>query len=174
MPNSYVQICLHIVFTTYQRQPCLTAPLRARLFPYLGGIVRRLGSTNIRIGGVEDHVHLLVALRPDTSVADLVHHLKGSSSHWLNHSFDLPIAFRWQTGYSAFSVSASLLPAVARYIERQEEHHRKWGFEDEMRELLARHEVALQGLGSLGQEALNLLNEELSSVESAQPGGSAT
>jgi len=90
------------------------------------------------IGGVEDHIHLLVEVPPMLAVAAAVRTIKSNSSKWVN---ELDRRFAWQKGYAAFSVSASNIQAVERYIGRQEEHHRKISYEDELIALLRKHGI---------------------------------
>jgi putative transposase len=143
MPNTYVQLLCHIVFATKDRYPYLTSAVRERVYRYIGGIVREQGGLVVEIGGIEDHVYILATLRPHPSLAEVVQRIKGGSSHWINEEGLVGMPFAWQKGYAAFSVSASQMPAVVRYIQRQEEHHRKLGYEGEIERLQARHALAL-------------------------------
>jgi REP element-mobilizing transposase RayT len=88
------------------------------------------------VGGVTDHVHLLASLRPTHRIADVLRDLKKDSTNWVKENFDR--SFKWQEGYAAFTVSPSAIKAVRRYIENQEEHHRRYSFVDELKELLAK------------------------------------
>jgi len=143
MPHSYSNLLTHIVYSTKNRKPLIDAALEARLFPYLGGIVRQLGGRLYLVNGVEDHVHLLAELPPTIAIAEAIGKIKGSSTYWIHQSFAERSDFAWQRGYAAFSVSKSKVAAVARYIEGQKEHHRKQSFQDEFLELLRRHGVAI-------------------------------
>src|ERR1700736_3922914 len=142
MPHSYSNLLTHIVYSTKNRKPFIDADLESHLFPYFGGIVRQLGGKLYLVNGVEDHVHLLAELPPTIAVAEAIGKIKGSSTYWIHQSSPDRSAFAWQRGYGAFSVSKSNVSSVARYIERQKEHHRKQSFQDELRELLRRHGVA--------------------------------
>jgi putative transposase len=141
MPHSYNALYTHVVFSTKDRTPQLDPALEARLYPYMGGIVRELKGALLNVNGVEDHLHLLISMPPTASTAEVVGKVKGCSSKWIHETFPERAAFEWQRGYSAFSVSPSQLPAVARYIERQKAHHAKWSFRDEYVRLLARHGI---------------------------------
>ena len=143
MSHSYTNLLTHVVFSTKDRRPLIDAALEARLFPYFGGIVRQLGGKLYVANGVEDHVHLLVELHPSVAVAEAVGKIKGNSTHWIHESFSDRSAFAWQRGYGGFSVSQSNVSMVARYIERQKAHHKKWSFQDEFKELLRRHGVSI-------------------------------
>jgi REP-associated tyrosine transposase len=143
MPHSYSNILTHVVYSTKNRRPFIDAALEARLFPYLGGIVRELGGKLFLVNGVEDHVHLLAELPPTIAIAEAIGKIKGSSTYWIHQSFPDQSGFAWQRGYAAFSVSKSKVAMVARYIERQKEHHKKQSFQDEFLELLRRHGISI-------------------------------
>lgn len=140
MSNTYTNLHYHIVFSTKNREAFLMDQ-RARTHEYLGGCVRNLGGTALRIGGVSDHVHALLRLKPAHCLADVLRDIKRASSEWLHESIP---SFRWQDGYSAFTVSTSQVDRVCRYIESQEEHHRKKTFGDEIRDLLAANGIAFE------------------------------
>jgi putative transposase len=142
MPHSYNVLISHIVFATKARAARLDRPLEERLYPYIGGIARELGARLYTINGVEDHVHLLASLPATSSTASVIGKLKGCSSKWVNETFPRRRRFAWQRGYAAFSVSQSRIPHVARYIERQKEHHRKVSFEEEYVKLLESHGIS--------------------------------
>ena len=142
MANTYTSLHYHIVFSTKHREPWLSEPVRERLWPYLGGIARENGLTALEIGGVADHVHVLLSLPASMAVAKAVQLIKGGSSHWLKDAFPQLATFAWQDGYGAFTVSHSQLDAVRAYICGQGEHHRTRTFAEEYRAFLERHEVA--------------------------------
>jgi REP element-mobilizing transposase RayT len=113
--------------------------MRLRLHQYLGGICDHLGCPPEKIGGTEDHVHIMARLGRSVSQAELVKELTRASNLWLKEQGPEFAAFEWQGGYAAFSVSASNVEQVKAYIANQEEHHRRMTFQDELRELLSRH-----------------------------------
>ncbi len=141
MPQSYTCLHYHLVFGTKHREPTITPDIRQRLWEYLGGAVRGEGGIAILVGGMADHVHLLVTLRQDQAVSDLLRQIKSNSSGWIHDTFPAASAFRWQNGYGAFSVSHSQIEVVKRYIANQERHHKRRSFEDEFRALLVRHGI---------------------------------
>ncbi len=102
----------------------ITDPIRSELYPYLGGIVRDKDGILLEIGGMADHVHILAKLKQHIAIADILRELKANSSKLLNERPDLGQWFGWQTGYGAFTVSASQVSRVRKYIQNQEEHHR--------------------------------------------------
>ena len=103
------------------------------------GVVTREGGTSIQIGGVADHVHLFLSLKPNLAISEMVQKVKGSSSRWVSTEFEP--AFQWQPGYGAFTVSPSKADAVVKYIQRQEHHHQNRTFDDEFRWLLQEHGI---------------------------------
>ena len=123
MPRGFSQVYVHLVWGTWSRRKLITPEVQARLYPALLGIGRGLGAQVRAIGGVEDHVHLVVEIPSTLSVADLARRLKGASAHLLNHEPPALHRFRWQVGYGAFSVSPRHLPAVEAYVRDQARRH---------------------------------------------------
>ena len=135
MASTHTSLLYHLVFATKYREPLIAPQWRSRLHEYLGGVTRGLDGTPQGIGGVSDHVHLLVGLKPTHCVSDFMRELKKASSMWVVETIRLP-SFRWQEGYGAFTVSASARAQVREYIDQQEDHHRKRTFRDEYLVLL--------------------------------------
>ncbi|MBI4468482.1 MAG: IS200/IS605 family transposase [Acidobacteria bacterium] len=135
MPSTHLSLHYHLIFSTKNRVGLIIPDWRGRLHAYLGGIMNELDGVPEKIGGVEDHVHLLVGLRATHRLADVLKDIKGSSSKWVHDEIKCR-EFSWQEGYGAFTVSASQLEAVKRYIDHQEEHHRKKTFQEEYLEFL--------------------------------------
>jgi REP element-mobilizing transposase RayT len=131
----------HFIFSTKQRAPLITHDLQPRLYEYLGGILRAQNSSLLAAGGMPDHVHILVRLNKEMSVAEALRLLKANSSKWVHETFPEHRAFAWQAGYAAFAVSYSGLRPVKQFIANQEEHHRTVRFEDELRAFLRRHHI---------------------------------
>ncbi len=130
MPSTHCSLHFHVVFSTKNREPLIESSWREELHTYMGGTVRGLGGISAGVGGVADHVHLLMSLRPTVCLSDFMRELKKASSAWIRKSA-IP-GFHWQDGYAAFSVSASACASVQRYIANQEEHHRKYSFREEL------------------------------------------
>ena len=140
MPQSLSKILVHLIFSTKNREPLIEVELRPRLHAYLIGILDNLKSPSLQIGGVADHVHILFRLGRSISQADMVEEVKKSSSKWMKTGNGVP-AFSWQAGYGAFSVGESQAEAVIKYIQNQEEHHRKSTFQEEFRRFLVKYKV---------------------------------
>ena len=141
MPGPYSQLLLHIIFSTKGRTPWITSDIAERLYPYIGGIIRAEKGELYDIGGVEDHVHMVLRWRPDGSVSDLMHTVNARSSKWVHDTFPALREFAWQEGYSVFSVSKSQEEVVKKYITRQAEHHKKEDFKSELLRILRAHGV---------------------------------
>jgi REP element-mobilizing transposase RayT len=142
MPQSLSAVYIHLVFSTKDRRPFLRdKPARDALHSYLGGISKQLDCPPILVGGVEDHMHLLARFGRTLSQAEWVKELKRVSNLWLKERGRDYADFEWQGGYADFSVSQSNLEPVKQYIAGQEEHHRKIGFQDELRALLRKHAI---------------------------------
>jgi REP element-mobilizing transposase RayT len=132
---------MHCVFSTKERHLWLTSNIRERLWPYLGGIARENDMKALAIGGVTDHVHLLLCLPATLSVSKAMQLLKGNSSKWLRETFPelLREDFAWQEGFGAFSISVSGIKDTIHYIQTQEEHHRQRSFHEELEIFLKKH-----------------------------------
>jgi REP element-mobilizing transposase RayT len=141
MAGTFTNLLYHVVFSTKHREPLITSPIRRDLYAYMGGIVRGEGGSLLEIGGMPDHVHLVVRFRAEPSVATMVKTVKAKSSGWLNQHPKRPGRFYWQTGYGAFTVSVSQLAVVMKYVQTQETHHRRKSFREEFCALLDRHGI---------------------------------
>src|SRR3989442_4426487 len=139
MGSTFLSLHYHIVFSTKERRPFLRDAWRSKMHEYLGGTVRGLGGIPEAIGGVTDHVHLLVGLRATHCLADFMQELKKATSVWAkaNHETE----FGWQDGYAAFSVSYTHLDSVKEYIRTQDEHHQQTDFIEELKRLLEKNGV---------------------------------
>jgi putative transposase len=115
--------------------------LRERLWSFLGGIARQNKMKALEIGGVADHVHILLSLPPTLSISKTMQLIKGGCSKWVHETFPEHRLFEWQEGYGSFSVSVSQLDKIIQYIKNQEEHHRKVTFQEEFLTLLKKHRV---------------------------------
>ncbi len=137
--HSFTSILIHCVWSTKKREPFLSTDVRNRLWPYLGGIARENKMKALAIGGVADHVHILISLPGTLSVSKALQLLKGNSSKWIHDTFPKLRSFEWQEGYGAFSIGISAVGATVRYISDQAEHHRKRSFREEFVVMLRRH-----------------------------------
>src|SRR5437868_3437799 len=138
---SYVSSYHHCVFSTKERRPLITPGLQERLWPYLGGIAREHKMTAVEIGGVADHVHMLLSLPSSMPIAKALQLIKGGSSKWVHDTFPEHRLFGWQVKYGSFSVSVSQLDKIIEYIRNQAEHHKKVSFKEEFIALLRKHRI---------------------------------
>ena len=138
---SYISSYFHCVFSTKERRPIITPELRDRLWPFLGGIARQNNVKAIEIGGVADHVHILLSLPSTMAIAKAMQLVKGGSSKWVHETFPEHRDFAWQKKYGAFSVSVSQLDKIIKYIQGQAVHHRKMTFQEEFLMLLKKHRI---------------------------------
>ena len=139
MSHTAGNLLLHLIFSTKDRRPLITAEIRTDLFAYLGGIIREMHGTALIVNGTTDHVHMLIRIRPAHATAEIARVVKTNSSRWLHEKWN--VRFAWQTGYGAFSVSESNAPAVSRYIAMQEEHHKKVTFKEEYVVFLKKNKI---------------------------------
>jgi putative transposase len=137
--HSFNSVLVHCIWSTKNREPLLNSDLRARLWPYLGGIAREKEMKALAIGGTADHVHILISLPPTLSSAKAIQLLKGNSSKWIHETFPRLRSFAWQEGYGAFSIGISSVDATVSYIRNQTEHHRRRTFREEFQRMLRRH-----------------------------------
>ena len=135
--STYASLHYHIVFSTKNRKRWIDQSWETRLHEYLGGTARGLKAFPQGIGGIEDHVHLLIGLKTTHRIADFMRELKKSSSEWVHETMGVK-GFAWQQGYGIFSVSATARDRVKAYIANQRAHHQKKGFREELIELLER------------------------------------
>jgi putative transposase len=140
MSHTYFSILVHCVFSTEERRSTIPAELKARLWPYMAGIARLNKFKALAAGGMQDHAHVLVSLPTTMTVAKAVQLIKGGSSKWINDHLEKR-SFSWQDGYSAFSIGVSHLENTIRYIDNQEQHHSKMGFDEELERMLERHGI---------------------------------
>jgi len=141
MANTYTQIYLHVVFAVEGRQNLIAPEHNDELQKYITGIVTAQRQKLIAINNMPDHLHLLVGLRPDAALSDLVRDVKAGSSKFINEKRWMVGRFSWQEGFGAFSHARSQLDAVIRYIQNQQKHHAKKSFRDEYLELLEKFGV---------------------------------
>jgi putative transposase len=140
MPSTHTNLHFHLVFRTKNHENLISQMIEKDLYGYLGGIVKNQGGVCLAIGGIEDHVHLLVGLTASHRIDYFMRELKASSTAWVKREKE--IAFAWQNGYGAFSVSATSIEKVKKYIFNQKEHHKNDNFKTEYLELLRRSGTA--------------------------------
>lgn len=141
MPSTHLSLHFHVIFGTKDRVPMIAPEWSERLHAYLGGTVKNAGAIPEAIGGVADHVHLLIGLPATLALAAVVREVKAVSSRWIHEEMKIN-RFAWQEGYGAFTVSPTHCEAVRKYVAGQEEHHRAKTFQEEYVLFLRKYGVA--------------------------------
>ncbi len=144
MAGTYSSLNFHVVFSTKNRDNIIASKLEAELQRYIAGIIQGEDAVLLKIGGTENHVHLLVRLKPRHSIPDILKRIKANSSKWINDCNKSDGRFSWQVGYGIFSVSESQLPRVLEYVANQKKRHRNITFEEEFIQLLEKHEIGYE------------------------------
>lgn len=124
MRRPFTELYVHLVWATWDRRPLITPEIQPKIYASIQAECTQLGCEVLALGGIEDHVHLLVRLPTTVSVAELVKQVKGASSHLVSQVLDPGLGFKWQGAYGAFTLSRSHLPRIIDYVQRQREHHR--------------------------------------------------
>jgi REP element-mobilizing transposase RayT len=140
MSSTHHALCYHFVFGTKDREPWIAPAVRERFHAYIGGLVRAIDGVPTEIGGMGDHVHLLISLKPTHQLSGVMRDVKRKSSEWI-HDTMAQRGFSWQDGYGVFIVSYSQVDTVRSYVQRQAEHHRTRTFREEYLEFLQRHMI---------------------------------
>ncbi len=139
MAHTYSSMLFHVVWSTKQRQPLILPEIKNRLYGYIRKVANDQKATIIVMNGMPDHIHVLLGIKPTMCLADVLCHIKTTSSKWMQKTFPESLKFGWQGGYGAFSVGLTTLSAVKGYIQNQEEHHQKQTYEEEFINFLKVH-----------------------------------
>jgi len=141
MPNTYTQIYIQSVFTVQNRMSLIMPKWKDELFKYITGIVQNNGHKLISVNGMPDHIHLFIGMKPSQSLSDLMQDVKGDSSKWIQEKGFIKGVFNWQVGFGAFSYSISQIDAVVKYINNQENHHKRETFIQEYTNFLEKFKI---------------------------------
>ena len=141
MSHTYSSLFLHCVWSTKGRRPLITPDIQQHLYKYIGGIIQNERGDVVAIGGMPDHVHLLMRAPRHIALGDLMRKIKSSSTWFINQNHSNLHYFAWQEGYGVFSVSVSMLETVKNYVLTQEEQHKKGSFAEEFAMLLQKHGI---------------------------------
>jgi len=142
--NTYTQIYIQVVFAVQGRQCLIQPDHKEEIYRYITGIVTNQGQKVIQINGVADHIHLLIGMKPNIALSDLVRDVKAGSSKFINEKRWIKGKFNWQEGFGAFSYGHSQLDQVIRYIRDQEKHHQQNAFKNEYLTLLRKFDIAFE------------------------------
>ena len=144
MANTYSQIYLQLVFAVQDRISFIQSEWKDDLYKYITGIIQNNRHKLIAINGVPNHLHIFIGYQPHQLIPELLQDIKGSSSKWINAKHFVKGKFIWQEGYGAFSYSHSQIDMVVKYINNQEQHHKKQTFHDEYIQLLKRYNISFE------------------------------
>jgi putative transposase len=138
MGSTFHSITLHVIFACKDRHPLIAPEVAARLYPYIGGILRKRDCVLLEGGGIADHVHLLIGSAPRHAISDVLRDIKANTTKWIHETWPKH-EFGWQEGYGVFSVSISHIKKAKKYIQNQAEHHKKHTLADELRKFKEMH-----------------------------------
>lgn len=141
MANTYLRIYLHLVFAVKNRNALILPHWKNRVYAYIAQALRDGDHYPIIIGGMPDHVHILLGYSGKEALPDMVRRVKVGCTKFINEQRITPFKFEWQKGYGCFSYSHSHLPQVIKYIENQEQHHSKQSVVAEMKRMLNAFDV---------------------------------
>jgi putative transposase len=141
MANTYTQLYVHVVFAVRGRANLIDIKWKEELYKYITGIITNKNQKLMIINGMPDHLHILIGMKPDCALSDLVRDIKANSSRWINEKRLVPRKFAWQSGFGAFTVGYSQIPKVVNYILFQEEHHRRKTFQKEYIQFLKANQI---------------------------------
>lgn len=141
MANTYTQIHIQVVFAVQNRGSLIQPEWEDSLYGYITGIIQNHGHRVLQINGMPDHVHVLLGMKSDQALSDLIKQVKQDSTKWINQQRLVRGRFSWQAGYGAFSYSKSQVPKVIKYIQNQKEHHKKKSFREEYLEFLKAFQI---------------------------------
>jgi len=141
LAQSLSKVLLHVIFSTKHRDPLILKHVQSQLHAYLAGACRALGAEAFRVGGTDDHVHIACSLPRTSAISKLLEEIKKSSSAWMKDQDITLRHFAWQSGYGVLSLGQSQLPALIRYINSQNEHHRHKTFKEELIDFLRKYGI---------------------------------
>lgn len=141
MTQSFTQNLHHIIFSTKGRKNWLDASWSEDLYSYIGGILKGIDCKLLSAGGISNHIHLLASIDKNLTIPDVIRKIKSSSTGWVRKKIRNKKAFAWQNGYAAFSVGKYQVEQIKNYIKNQQNHHRKIGFEDELKLFLDKYGI---------------------------------
>ncbi len=141
MSNTYSQMYAHCVWAVKRRKPLIPRDKREELEKYITEIISRRGQKLIAIYCMPDHIHVLIGFRPNICISDVIRDVKRVSSSLINEKFWAGCKFEWQEGFGCFTCSNHGLPRIIKYIQNQEQHHKKNRFEDEYLNFMKEHQI---------------------------------
>jgi len=144
MPNTFTQIHIQFIFAVKYRLALIDKSWKEQLHQYITGMIQNKSHKMLQINSMPDHLHMLITFRPDENMSQLVQVVKSESTKWINSKQLSKSTFAWQEGFGAFSYSKSHVQDVIRYIENQEQHHKKQTFLDEYKAFLKAFDISFE------------------------------
>ncbi|MCX6246392.1 MAG: IS200/IS605 family transposase [Bacteroidetes bacterium] len=144
MTATYSQIFIHVVFSVKNKKSLLPPENLEEVFEYISGIIRKKGQKPVIVGGVQNHVHVLIGMKPGVTVSALVRDIKNNSANFINQKDWIREKFSWQNGFGAFSYGSSQVEKVYEYIKNQAQYHKTKTFREEYVLFLERYNVEYQ------------------------------
>ncbi len=141
MANTYTQLYYHVVYAVKGRTNLISRKWKEELYKYITGIIRKKNQKLIAINGVNNHIHLLIGLKPDVNLSDIMRDVKANSSRFINENKYVSGKFEWQQGFGAFTLGQTQLPFIIEYINNQEEHHKTRTFREEYIDFLNHNDI---------------------------------
>jgi putative transposase len=141
MAHTYTALYYHVIFSTKNREPWISADIEKRVWSYLGAVAINHNMRALCVGGVDDHLHVMLSAPPTLSVSNAVKLIKGATSRWIHQTFPEMAGFAWQTGYATLTLGRTQLKDAERYILRQRQHHAHMSFEEELAIFLRRNGI---------------------------------
>jgi putative transposase len=148
--TTYTALYYHLVWSTKGREPIILDIHQEKLFSYIAGVIKSKETTAIQVGGMPDHIHILVQANSNLNLADLVKTIKIASGKWLRQHLPNQENFTWQSGYGAFTVSKSQTDIIKNYIKNQKEHHKSRSYDEEWMAFLQNHAINFNPKYALG------------------------
>lgn len=140
---SKVKALFHIVFCTKNRQMTITSVHKEDVYRFIWKVINNLNCKLLRIGGIENHVHMLVNMNPSVALSTLLREIKANSSAWMKGSGKFPQFIGWADGYYGCSISPEHQNSVIDYIKGQEIHHHGISFDDEIKDMCINADIGL-------------------------------
>ena len=144
MAHTFYKNYYHLVWSTKDRIPLILDQHKDRIFEYIGGSIKIAGCASLKVGGMNDHIHILTAIPPKYAVSEIVRDVKIASSKWINSTLPNNNKFSWQEGFGSFKISKSQIESVKRYILDQEKHHQIKSFKEEFIKFLKLNEIKFE------------------------------
>ena len=141
MADTYTQLYVQVVFAVKHRQSLISTKWEDDLYRYMTGIISNQNQKLMIINGMPDHVHILIGLKPNCNLSDLIRDIKSCSTKWINDQQLVKGKFSWQNGFGAFTIGQSQIPRVVNYIRNQKEHHRTKSFMKEYKQFLSAYDI---------------------------------